>query len=145
MKDCPESQGAFGQFLQRGEISRHPVTLPNGRSALKRFLFVNHDCFAEMTYCLMITSQREYFERCPSDLARCVELPSGTLPTFNRDAIIDCRQIWPFQRATLYGYFLRGKAEPLGSLPPDLLREVDNRISESRTIERRFKKLILGV
>ena len=113
-----------------------------GTNVRKLFVVISH--FSGYVYCLKTTSRTESFDGNPDRLKGVVAYDKGECALFTKRTIIDPTNQFPIAHTVLRQYETAGDFECYGTLPADFKAKLTEAIKNSRVIEHRKKKRLLG-
>lgn len=132
----------FDSKLSRGVVVRTKIPFEDGGEDYKRLVCVNLDCKADEIYFLTSTSKLDIYKKNPSFCSDIVFVKAGQTDAFDRLTAIKLRKVFSFQRNVLMQRFYEKDFDFLDPVSPKIMSAIDEKLRNSRLIERRIKKLI---
>lgn len=146
MIDVPESisDDIFDKELKRGTVIRTQYQFHDGSKRNKYLIVLNHNVSGPTIIFVFTTSRTEFYKKYPQFNPDILTLPTGTIPFFVKETIIDCRQVHKLSRDQLKRNFQGGLLQFVGELAFNYLAQIDQIVQGSRFISSNDKKYILG-
>ena len=133
----------FEKFFDRGAVLATQIHLHSGVSKTKYLIILNRNPADSETVFFLTTSNPDFYDRHP-EFKDYIRLAAKQFPFFPVETIINCRGVHSMARSELKRRYLARELEIVGALTTDLLKQIDQIVTESQYISPRHKKVILS-
>ena len=146
MIDLPDKycSNLFDENLKRGSVVRTRFCGNDGKEKFHRFVVLNNNILQDTLFCVTTTSKLDFYNKHPNYNRDIIRLPAGHLSFFPKETIIDCRSIYTFQKNNLKKNFQTAVLDFAGILPAELLKQIDEIVTQSYFIAKRDKVMVIG-
>lgn len=144
--DSPEEvyDAIFDESLiRKGTIVKTEYQFSNGEKREKFFIILNKFAKEDPLVCVITTSQLDFYIRNLKFNDDALTIAANTIPCFNKDTVVDCRQIYCLTRKSVREALLKNGFKFVGELPDYLIEKIDAIVCDSRFISKIHKRKIL--
>jgi hypothetical protein len=130
--------------IRRGTVIRVLSQFPDGSQRYKYFIAISRDIHIDPIIFVITTSNIDFYLKFPKFNNDAISIAAKTISFFQKDTVIDCRQIHQFSREILKQRFRENLLQFTGEMPKEFLDKIDQVIRQSKLLPKNQKKLILG-